>query len=123
MSASGAILNLQSALNCAGKCDCCDKLQSQINDFKAQLSAIDGKYILKSNKAAIINNAKIQAKDLIMPLLISYVLSQLKPIQQVISGIEGSLFALSGQITNFVSRLSALELSVINSLKTAASAL
>ncbi|OYD90595.1 hypothetical protein CDG76_30695 [Nostoc sp. 'Peltigera membranacea cyanobiont' 210A] len=31
---------MQSALNCAGKCDCCDKLQQQINAINARLSSV-----------------------------------------------------------------------------------
>lgn len=40
MSASSTISNLQSALNCAGKCDCCDKLQSQINAINAKIAGL-----------------------------------------------------------------------------------
>ncbi|OYD93135.1 hypothetical protein CDG76_20800 [Nostoc sp. 'Peltigera membranacea cyanobiont' 210A] len=31
---------MQSALNCTGKCDCCDKLQQQINAIKTQLARL-----------------------------------------------------------------------------------
>ncbi len=51
MSASSVINNLTQANNCAGKCDCCDKLQGQINTLKSQISALDGKYVLKSDLA------------------------------------------------------------------------
>ncbi|OYD92764.1 hypothetical protein CDG77_14015 [Nostoc sp. 'Peltigera membranacea cyanobiont' 213] len=37
MSASSTISNLKSALDCASKCDCCDKLQQQINAINAKL--------------------------------------------------------------------------------------
>ncbi len=40
MSTSSTISNLQQALNCAGKCDCCSNLQSQINQLKAEISAL-----------------------------------------------------------------------------------
>lgn len=40
MSASGTISNLQQALNCAGKCNCCANLQTQINQLKAQIANI-----------------------------------------------------------------------------------
>ncbi|MEH2319001.1 collagen-like triple helix repeat-containing protein [Nostoc sp.] len=113
-----AISNLQQALNCAGKCDCCNKLESEIAALRAEIARIP-----RVNEAAIINTAKIQAKDLIMPLAISYVLSQLKPIQVLITGLENGLFRLSGQITNILTELSALELTIANALKTAASAL
>ncbi|MEH2139084.1 alanine-zipper protein [Nostoc sp.] len=123
MSASSTIGNLKSALGCASKCDCCEKLQAQINALKVQLAAIDGKYIPRTNEAAIINTAKIQAKDLILPLVISYVLGQLKPIRELITGLENTLFKLSGQITNILGKLTALELTIANALKTAANAL
>ena len=38
MSESSVISKLQQAKNCAGKCDCCDKLQSQINNIQQQLN-------------------------------------------------------------------------------------
>ncbi|WP_445629055.1 hypothetical protein [Nostoc sp. DSM 114167] len=40
MSTLSVIGAMQSALDCAGKCDCCDKLQAQINDIKAQLARL-----------------------------------------------------------------------------------
>jgi chaperonin cofactor prefoldin len=115
---SSAVSNLQQALNCAGKCDCCANLQSQINALKAEIARIP-----RVNEAKIINEAKLQAKDLIMPLVFSYVISQIKPIQELIRGFENVLFRLSGQVANLISRLSALEAMVINALKTAANAL
>lgn len=116
--ASGTISNLQQALNCVGKCDCCNKLQAQINDLKAQISNIP-----RINEAAIINKAKIEAKDLILPLATSYVLSQLKPIREAITFLENTLFKLSGQITNLLGKIKALEATIGNTLKTALNAL
>ena len=40
MSTSSVIGSMQSALNCAGKCDCCDKLQRQIDAINARISSI-----------------------------------------------------------------------------------
>ncbi|BAY74176.1 hypothetical protein NIES25_05860 [Nostoc linckia NIES-25] len=40
MSTSSTISNLQQALNCAGKCDCCANLQSQINELKARITGL-----------------------------------------------------------------------------------
>ena len=40
MSASSTISNLQSALNCAGKCDCCNKLQFEINALNTKIDRI-----------------------------------------------------------------------------------
>ncbi|WP_375471090.1 hypothetical protein, partial [uncultured Nostoc sp.] len=98
--------------------DCCAEIRAEVAALRAEIAKIQ-----KVDEASIIYKAKIQAKDLIMPLVFSYVLSQLKPIQQGISQIEASLFGLSGQITNFLGRLTALETAVANALKTALSAL
>ncbi|MFN6565452.1 MAG: hypothetical protein RMY28_037405 [Nostoc sp. ChiSLP01] len=56
MSSSSTISNLQQALNCAGKCDCCANLQSQINDLKAKIAGlkpVDENRIIQSTKAAL----------------------------------------------------------------------
>ncbi|MEH2258323.1 hypothetical protein [Nostoc sp.] len=42
MSTSSVIGSMQSALNCAGKCDCCQNLQSQINAINARLLNLKG---------------------------------------------------------------------------------
>lgn len=41
--ADNTINNLQEALRCAGKCDCCEKLQNQINVLDSKLSTISNK--------------------------------------------------------------------------------
>ena len=41
MSSTGTISDLQQALNCAGKCDCCEKLQQQINQLQNKTNALD----------------------------------------------------------------------------------
>ncbi|MDZ8070898.1 MAG: hypothetical protein RMY64_35670, partial [Nostoc sp. DedQUE08] len=53
MSTSSVIGSMQSALNCAGKCDCCEKLQQQINAINARLSAIK-----PVNESALKNSIK-----------------------------------------------------------------
>jgi predicted nuclease with TOPRIM domain len=40
MSTGSTINNLQKALDCAGKCDCCEKLQSQINALRNDLNRL-----------------------------------------------------------------------------------
>ncbi|MEI1375986.1 hypothetical protein PQG02_06950 [Nostoc sp. UHCC 0926] len=40
MSTSSTISNLQTALGCAGKCDCCNKLQVQINAINSKLNGL-----------------------------------------------------------------------------------
>ena len=48
MSESSVISKLQQAKNCAGKCDCCDKLQSQINNLSQQLNNLDNRFVNKN---------------------------------------------------------------------------
>ncbi|MBN3877528.1 MULTISPECIES: hypothetical protein [unclassified Nostoc] len=56
MSTESVIGSMQSALNCAGKCDCCDKLQSQINAINvkiANLKNLDENSLKTSIKASL----------------------------------------------------------------------
>jgi hypothetical protein len=96
----------------------CESLAAEIAALRAEIARIP-----RINEAAIINKAKIEAKDLIMPLAISYVLSQLKPIRELITVLENTLFKLSGQITNILGKIKVLETTIANALKTALNAL
>ena len=98
--------------------DTCASLASEIAALRAEIARIP-----RINEARIIETAKIQAKDLIMPLVFSYVLGQLKPIRELITALENTLFKLSGQITNILGKIAALEVTILNALKTAANAL
>lgn len=40
---TGTINDLNQALKCAGKCDCCEKLQQQINALKSKLNSLENK--------------------------------------------------------------------------------
>ena len=40
---TGTINNLKQALDCAGKCDCCEKLQQQINSLKSSVNNVESK--------------------------------------------------------------------------------
>ena len=56
MSVSSVISNLQSASNCAGKCNCCASLQQQINQLKQQIQNIkpvDEQAIIKKTEASL----------------------------------------------------------------------
>ncbi|MHC5826773.1 MAG: hypothetical protein ACYT04_65625, partial [Nostoc sp.] len=51
-----AISNLQQALNCAGKCDCCQQLQSQLNDLRqeiARIPRVDEARIVQTTRSAL----------------------------------------------------------------------
>ncbi len=63
MSASSIINNLNQAINCAGKCDCCDRLQSQINQINQQLN----QYLKREEKTEIIQQSISGAEQLIVP--------------------------------------------------------
>ncbi|MEH2023920.1 collagen-like triple helix repeat-containing protein [Nostoc sp.] len=58
---------MQSALSCAGKCDCCDKLQQQINAINARIASIKGidenalRNSLKSSLAPDLNTIAVGA--------------------------------------------------------------
>ena len=57
------IANLQSALDCVGRCDCCDGLQAQINDLRSQLSTKIG----QEEKPLIVQQSVASAEQLIVP--------------------------------------------------------
>jgi len=60
---SAVIANLQSALGCAGKCNCCDGLQAQINDLRNQINTKIG----QEEKPLIIQQSVASAEQLIVP--------------------------------------------------------
>jgi archaellum component FlaC len=49
MSTSSTISSLQQALSCAGSCDCCDKLQQQINGLRNQFNSAIGDFRNQAN--------------------------------------------------------------------------
>jgi len=78
MSATTVIQNLNQAVVCAGKCDCCDKLQQQINQINQKLA----NYVHKSEKPQIIQQSVASAEQLIIPgvlVLIANAVGLLKP--------------------------------------------
>jgi hypothetical protein len=89
---ASTISNLQQALNCAGKCDCCDKLQAQINELKAEIARIP-----KVDEKRIIQQSIAGAELLILPAIAGIVLQQLAPISAAIAVIEAKLAAIAAQ--------------------------
>lgn len=49
MSSSSTISNLQQALNCAGKCDCCNNLQRQLNKLNDRINTLENKLNNRTN--------------------------------------------------------------------------
>jgi len=66
---SAVIANLQSALGCAGKCNCCDGLQAQINDLRNQINTKIG----HEEKPLIIQQSVASAEQLILPAAMGFV--------------------------------------------------
>ncbi len=60
---AAVISTLQAALACSGKCDCCESLQSQINEINNKLN----NFIPQSEKSQIIQQSVATAEQLILP--------------------------------------------------------
>jgi hypothetical protein len=82
------IANLQSALGCAGKCDCCDGLQAQIDSLNARLD----QYIPISQKQEIID----QSVTIGAPLAAGFVMTQVVP---KIAAVEAVAFSASAGVS------------------------
>ena len=79
MSANTVITSLQQAKNCAGKCDCCVKLQNQINQLKAEIKTIpriNEKAIIKKTEASLLP----RIEGLVLPL-INFKINPIKAVQ------------------------------------------
>ncbi|MEH2193410.1 MAG: hypothetical protein V7K98_12335 [Nostoc sp.] len=101
MSASSTIGNLQSALNCAGKCDCCAKLQAQIDAINAKLIT-EGKVrliaqnVVDESKPTIVQTTKLALQPDISAAVaggIVVVTTKLQP--QIDNGISTARTALA----------------------------
>ncbi|MEH2307002.1 alanine-zipper protein [Nostoc sp.] len=77
MSAQSVIGNMQSALDCAGKCDCCNQLQAQIDTLKQQMAQVP-----KIDINGIIEKAKLA----IVPLIGGIVVQKTTPLSQALRG-------------------------------------
>ncbi|MFM6869998.1 MAG: hypothetical protein ACKPKQ_08365, partial [Dolichospermum sp.] len=67
-SSQGVISDLNSALRCGGKCDCCASLQAQID-------ALRNEFLKKSERPGIVN----ESVNLAVPLAAGLVMSQVLP--------------------------------------------
>ncbi|MBE9056350.1 alanine-zipper protein [Sphaerospermopsis sp. LEGE 08334] len=72
--------NLNQTLQCAGKCDCCEKLQSQINSLNQRIAALDNKFIPKNEKPNIINESIKGAENSIVPIIGSTIALAVSPL-------------------------------------------
>jgi hypothetical protein len=81
--------NLQAAINCSKKCDCCASLQSQINQLNQRLNG----YIPQSEKPQIIQQSVATAEQLILPAagVLAYQASQ-----ALMPAINSAIAAASG---------------------------
>ncbi|MDB9349029.1 hypothetical protein [Nodularia spumigena] len=71
----------------------CSQISSELAELSAQIAALDNKFILKSEKQGIIQASAAAAKTLIMPGILSLILSQLAPVKAAIAVIEIKLAA------------------------------
>ncbi|MBD2204941.1 hypothetical protein H6G33_04220 [Calothrix sp. FACHB-1219] len=86
MSASGTISNLQQALNCAGKCDCCANLQQQINQINARLAQIK-----PVDEQAIINKSVDASRAIVPDITKAVVATSLIPIFDDITWLKNAV--------------------------------
>lgn len=56
MSASSTISNLQQALTCAGKCDCCSQLNQKINQLQQQVDTLKNQSSSQKQQIDKLNN-------------------------------------------------------------------
>jgi len=94
MSVSSAIGNLQQALDCAGKCDCCNKLQQQINDLSQRLNL----YIPKSEKPQIINESVQKSYNFIIPEANGYTDTKVGALETAIAAVRAFVDYEIGQL-------------------------
>jgi hypothetical protein len=90
MSVSSIISNLQQAKGCAGKCDCCNKLQQQINALNQRINNIEPNYLSKNEKSKIIQSAYYQSVQWAQPKF-ALIDTQIDGLQFVLQVISASL--------------------------------
>jgi cell division septum initiation protein DivIVA len=94
MSISSIISNLQQAKDCAGKCDCCNKLQQQINALNQKINSIESNYLSKNEKSEIIQSAYYQSVQWAEPKF-ALVNSEIDGWQLVLQAISASLVLIN----------------------------
>ncbi len=94
MSISSIISNLQQAKDCAGKCDCCNKLQQQINTLNQRINNIESNYLSKNEKSEIIQSAYYQSVQWAEPKF-ALVNSEIDGWQVVLQAISASLVLIN----------------------------
>ena len=94
MSVSSVISNLRQAKNCAGKCDCCDKLQQQINALNQRINNIESNYLSKNEKSEIIQSAYYQSVQWAEPKF-ALIDSEIDGWQLVLQAISASLVLIN----------------------------
>jgi hypothetical protein len=95
---------------------------AEISALRADISVLDNKYILKSEKQGIIQQSIAGAEALIIPAVGSLIFSQLAPVKAAISGIESGLAGLAAKIANVSSVATGAATKAGTALSTATSA-
>ena len=88
---SAVIANLQSALGCAGKCDCCASLQSQIDSLNQKFN----QYIPASDKQLLIDESVNLGLPLAVGLVMSQVLPKIAAVEVTAASAAGAAATLS----------------------------
>ncbi|AFY48899.1 collagen triple helix repeat protein [Nostoc sp. PCC 7524] len=122
MSTASTISNLQQALNCAGKCDCCNQLNQRINQLESRINAIkpvDENAIVKRTEAAIMP----QLNPLVQAIAAGVVIKELKPVKQAVGLLDDAIYTLRGQVYNVGVKAANAVSKAEGAVKTAGSAL
>ena len=102
------IANLQSALGCAGKCDCCASLQSQINDLRSQINTKIG----QEEKPLIIQQSVASAEQLILPAAMGFITASVSGLQLNIAAANNTANTALSQASSLAAGLTAILASI-----------
>lgn len=101
MTTQNTILNLNQALQCISKCDCCDKMQQQINSLNQKINNLEGKFIPRSEEPNIINKSVFKAEQLIMPAVGIVIADKISPVAK----LAADALALASKVSTALTKL------------------
>ncbi|MCE2697782.1 MAG: hypothetical protein PX483_10510 [Nostocales cyanobacterium LE14-WE4] len=102
------IAKLQSALGCAGKCNCCDGLQAQINDLRNQINTKIG----QEEKPLIIQQSVASAEQLILPAAMGFVTASASGLRLDIAAANTTANAALSQVAGLAAGITAILASI-----------
>lgn len=80
--------------------DCCSEIRAELAALRAEIAKLK-----PVDEQRIIAASVQQAKDVIIPIALGYILSQLKPIQAAIFNLEGLLGNLETRLIQYIQSL------------------